>query len=66
MVENQSGEKIKFLRSDNGREYVNREFGAHLQECGIIHETSVPESPAQNGVAEQMNRILTEIMWGAC
>lgn len=50
-IERQTGHEIKVLRSDNGREYINREFQQHLNSCGIIHETSVPYSPAQNGVA---------------
>lgn len=50
------------LRSDNGREYINREFQQHLNSCGIVHETSVPYPPAQNGVAERMNRTLTEMV----
>lgn len=62
LMENQCGTTIKILRSDNGREYVNREFEAELSSSGIVHETSVPESPAQNGVAERMNRSLTEMV----
>lgn len=62
LVENQCGTSIKVLRSDNGREYINREFEEELSSCGIMHETTVPESPAQNGVAERMNRSLTEMV----
>jgi transposase InsO family protein len=60
-VENQIGQKIQVLRSDNGREYVNDRFKKQLRECGIIHETSVPHSPSQNGVAERQNRVLLEM-----
>lgn len=62
LVENQCGTNIKVLRSDNGGEYKSKEFSAHLKECGIIHETTVPESPSQNGVAERANRVLTEMV----
>lgn len=30
MAENQTGEKIKILRSDNGKEYINKEFDKYL------------------------------------
>lgn len=62
LMENQCGSKIKILRSDNGREYINSEFAQSLKECGIIHETSVAGSPSQNGVAERANRVLTEMV----
>lgn len=62
LVENQVGTRIKALRSDNGGEYVNGEFLAELNRSGIEHETSVPESPPQNGVAERMNRTLVEMV----
>ena len=31
MAETQTGNKIKILRSDNGREYVNKEFDSFLK-----------------------------------
>lgn len=61
-VERQTGKKIKVLRSDNGKEYVNNRMREDLERCGIAHETSVPHSPAQNGVAERMNRVLVEMV----
>lgn len=59
-VENQTGRKIKAMRSDNGREYVNNEMDEFLKKNGIIHQTSTPHSPEQNGLAERMNRTLIE------
>ena len=35
LVENQSGRKIKVLRSDNGGEYVNYEFIQYFEDSGI-------------------------------
>ena len=44
-AENQTGEKIKRLRSDNGKEYMNREMKQFLCRSGIHHETSAPYTP---------------------
>lgn len=60
LVENQSGRKIKVLRSDNGGEYISRHFADHLASNGIQHQTTVPKNPEQNGAAERLNRTLLE------
>jgi hypothetical protein len=54
------GERIGKLRTDNGGEYVSKEFEEYLKSQGIIHQTTVPHSPEQNGVAERKNRTLVE------
>lgn len=59
-VEKQSGKQIKCLRSDNGGEYVSDEFRKFCEKEGIKHECTVAYTPEQNGVAERMNRTLTE------
>ena len=58
-VENQLGKKIKRLRTDGGKEFV-KVMGQHLKACGIIHETTAPYTPEQNGVAERANRTIVE------
>lgn len=60
-VENQTGRKIKCVRTDNAPEYVGGEFAKILQESGIMHQRSVAFSPQQNGIAERMNRTLVEM-----
>ncbi|KAE8705011.1 Cytochrome P450 84A1 [Hibiscus syriacus] len=60
MVENETGMKVKRLRSDNGGEYRNRRFRDFCANNGIKMETTVPMTPQQNGVAERMNRTLNE------
>ena len=60
VVTNQADCKIKTLRTDNGGEYMSAEFQNFLKEKGIHHETTVPHSPQQNGIAERMNRTLQE------
>jgi len=61
LVENQFNAKIRIIRTDNGKEYVNNVFGAYLSEQGIIHQTTCPSTPPQNGVAERKNRHLLEV-----
>ena len=60
MVENQNGQKMKVLRSDNGGEYKFTEYKAYLAGKGIEHQLSISGQSEQNGVAEHMNQILTE------
>ena len=55
-----SGKKVNILRTDNGGEYCSKDFNSYLKEKGITHQTTVPHNPAQNGVAERMNRTLLE------
>ena len=60
MVENQTGRKIKVLRSDNGTEYRNDQFSIFCKKEGISRYFTVRDTPQQNGVAERMNRTLLE------
>ena len=57
---NTTGKKVKVLRSDNGGEYCSMAFQEYMKQHGIVHQTTVPYSPEQNGVAERMNRTLVE------
>lgn len=43
---------VKCVRSDNGTEYMCKEFQTLMRKNNIRHETSVPYSPHQNGTAE--------------
>ncbi|KAL0642233.1 hypothetical protein Bca4012_102511 [Brassica carinata] len=52
---------VKVLRSDNGGEYISNAFKNHLAKHGIVHQTSCPYTPQQNGVAERKNRHLMEV-----
>ena len=61
LVESKSGNKIKILRTNNGREYVNKNLQHVCEECGIKMYHSVPYTPHQNGVAERKNRALKEM-----
>ncbi|GKC26587.1 zinc finger, CCHC-type containing protein [Tanacetum coccineum] len=58
-VELQQNDLIKTLRTDRGGEYYDPVF---FQSVGIIHETTTPYTPQQNGVAERKNRALKEMV----
>ena len=62
MVCTQFDTKVKILRTDNGREYMNSSFSAYLESNGIVHQTSCPYTSAQNGVAERKNRHLFRVL----
>ena len=55
LVENQTGKKIKILRTDNGTEYESNEFNDYCREVGIKRETTTAYTPEQNGVVERKN-----------
>ena len=48
------------MRSDNGTEYVNGTLERFFKKNGIVHETTAPYTPQQNGKAERLNRTLVE------
>ncbi len=51
---------VKALRTDNGTEYVNDEVTLYLSSNGIVHQTSNPYTPQQNGKAERLNKTMME------
>lgn len=59
-VENQTGRNIKVFRTDNGTEFCNRKMNEIIASSGIIHQTTCPYTPEQNGLAERMNRTIIE------
>ncbi|KAJ9567517.1 hypothetical protein OSB04_003483 [Centaurea solstitialis] len=61
-VENQLDKKIKILRSDRGGEYESHEFAEFCSSHGIVHQTTAPYTPQQNGVAERKNRTLKNMI----
>ncbi|KAE9352691.1 hypothetical protein PR003_g4254 [Phytophthora rubi] len=61
LAETQTGYKVKCLRSENGGEYTSKRFNQFCALSGIVHQTSAPYSPQQNGLAERMNRTLAEM-----
>ena len=60
-VQTQYNGIIRILRSDNGGEYVNHVFQDFFKTHGIIHQTTCPQTPEQNGVSERKNRHLLDM-----
>ena len=60
LVENQTGKKIKRLRTDNGLEFCLSEFDEFCKDEDIALHHTVRDTPQQNGVAERMNQTLLE------
>ncbi|KAI3702728.1 hypothetical protein L6452_28480 [Arctium lappa] len=56
--ENQTNQKVKVIRSDNGTEFKNLDLNTFCEEKGIERQYSAPRTPQQNGVAERRNRTL--------
>ena len=63
MVETETCLKVKCLRSDNGRQYIDGGFSEYCAAQGIRMEKTIPGTPQQNGVAERMNRTRNEHAW---
>nr|KAJ0226961.1 hypothetical protein LSAT_V11C100031640 [Lactuca sativa] len=58
-VELHKNELIKVLRTDIGGEYYDP---VYFESTGIIHQTTAPYTPQQNGLAERKNRTLKEMV----
>lgn len=60
LMSTQGHGKVRALRTDNGKEYVNGAYKNYLRSKGIEHQPSAPYTPEQNGLAERTNRTLVE------
>lgn len=56
-IENLLGTSIKILRTDEGTEY--KPITTHFP--SILHQTSCPYTPEQNGLAERKHRHIIEL-----
>ena len=61
-IEIQKDRKIKILRSDRGGEYFPNDFSTFCEEHGIIHLSSAPYTPQQNGLTERKNKTLVDMV----
>ena len=55
MMENETGLRVRSIRTDNGGEYTSQCF-----KKGIAHQLTNPYTPEQNGVSERLNCTLIE------
>jgi IS30 family transposase len=60
LIENQTGKKLKRLRTDNGMEFCGGKFNKFYKDEGITSHRTASHTPQQNGVTERMNRTLLE------
>ncbi|GKC01283.1 putative ribonuclease H-like domain-containing protein [Tanacetum coccineum] len=51
---------IRYVRTDNGTEFVNKDLTDYYERVGIFHQKTVSRTPQQNGVVERRNRTLVE------
>ncbi|GJR55710.1 retrovirus-related pol polyprotein from transposon TNT 1-94 [Tanacetum coccineum] len=51
---------VRYIRIDNGTEFVNQVMSKYYEGVGIFHQKSVLRTPQQNGVVERRNRTLVE------
>nr|GEW66206.1 hypothetical protein [Tanacetum cinerariifolium] len=52
--------EIQRVRTDNGREFKNKNLAKFFDEVGITQQFSAARMPQQNGVVERRNRTLVE------
>ena len=65
-AERQLNTTLKCKRTDQGGEFMSNEQKAYLAENRIKHQTSMPDSPQQNGQAERFQQTIVngaEAMW---
>ncbi|KAL8087731.1 hypothetical protein AgCh_037765 [Apium graveolens] len=60
-VKNHFNKSIKFIRSDNALEFIDKECKKFYAEHGIIHQTSCVFRPQQNARVERKHRQILEV-----
>jgi len=55
-------QKVRTFQTDSGKEYVNRDVEALLEQQGIELHKSPAYTPQFNGVAERFNRTIVEMV----
>jgi hypothetical protein len=58
----ETGNYVKYLRTDNGREFFNKHVTTLLDEYGIIHELTAPYNSEQNGKAEREHQTVMDMV----
>ncbi|GJU78201.1 retrovirus-related pol polyprotein from transposon TNT 1-94 [Tanacetum coccineum] len=51
---------VRYIRTDNGTEFVNQVMSNYYEGVGIFHQKSILRTPQQNGVVERRNHTLVE------
>nr|GEZ03893.1 retrovirus-related Pol polyprotein from transposon TNT 1-94 [Tanacetum cinerariifolium] len=58
MIQVRLNATVRNIHTDNGTEFVNQSLRDYYEQVGISHETSVAQTPQQNGVVKRRNRTL--------
>ncbi|KAK3035781.1 hypothetical protein RJ639_033510 [Escallonia herrerae] len=79
MVHTQFGKLVKIIRSDNGHEFDSQPMTQFYNDHGILHQTSMVDTPKQNGRVERKHSHILEVaralrfqanllieFWGEC
>nr|GEX42206.1 hypothetical protein [Tanacetum cinerariifolium] len=51
---------VRYVRTNNGTEFVNKTLTELFESVGISHNTSVPQTSQQNSVVKRQNRTIME------
>nr|GEX37209.1 retrovirus-related Pol polyprotein from transposon TNT 1-94 [Tanacetum cinerariifolium] len=51
---------VRFIRTDNGTEFVNHDLTHYYESVSIFHQKSVLRTPQQNAIVERRNRTLVK------
>jgi len=65
-AEKEAGTSIKCLRTDRGDEYNSKEFTEFCSTHGVNRQLTAAYTPQQNGVAEQKNRTIMNMVPPCC
>jgi transposase InsO family protein len=60
--ENQTGKRLKTVRSDRGGDFSSWNFKEFYDKHGIKREYTIPRTPKQNGVVERHNRSIQQMV----
>ncbi|CAI7772123.1 unnamed protein product [Closterium sp. NIES-54] len=60
VTEQQTKNSVLMLRSDQGGEFLGKQFTDFVNGKGIVHELTCPYTPQQNGMAEHEMRTVVE------
>ncbi|GJZ02303.1 retrovirus-related pol polyprotein from transposon TNT 1-94, partial [Tanacetum coccineum] len=46
---------VKYVRTDNGTEFVNKDLTDYYERVGIFHQKTIPRTPQQNDIVKRRN-----------
>jgi hypothetical protein len=61
LTKNQTGKRLKEVRSDRGGEFMSSDFKEFCDKHGIKREYTIPRTPQQNAVVERQNRTVQQM-----